>query len=113
MSENDIFIMPSYYEALGCVYLEAMASGMITVGVKGQGIDEIIKDGKNGFLLAPESIESITMTVRKIYGMTADEISGVSDLARITAGNYSWDDSAKALSEVYKKTVFSYSEEKG
>lgn len=50
MQESDIFILPSINETFGMVYLEAMASGCITVCTKGDGIDGIIQDGENGFL---------------------------------------------------------------
>jgi glycosyltransferase involved in cell wall biosynthesis len=45
----DAFILPSYSETFGIVYLEAMAAGIVTVGVRGQGIDGVIKHGDNGF----------------------------------------------------------------
>jgi glycosyltransferase involved in cell wall biosynthesis len=48
-----IFALPSSYEGLGCVYLEAMASGKPVIGCRGQGIDEVIEEGKNGFLISP------------------------------------------------------------
>ena len=50
MRDSDIFILPSENETFGMVYLEAMATGCITVCRKGDGIDGIIKDGVNGFL---------------------------------------------------------------
>ena len=50
MKESDIFILPSKNETFGMVYLEAMASGCITVCSKDDGIDGIITDGENGFL---------------------------------------------------------------
>lgn len=50
MKESDIFILPSINETFGMVYLEAMASGCITVCTRCDGIDGIIKDGENGFL---------------------------------------------------------------
>ena len=55
MRECAVFALPSSYEGLGCVYLEAMAAGKPTIGCRGQGIGEIIKSGKNGLLVAPES----------------------------------------------------------
>ena len=50
MRDSDIFILPSENETFGMVYLEAMASGCITVCRKNDGIDGIIKDGVNGFV---------------------------------------------------------------
>lgn len=50
MRESDVFILPSKNETFGMVYLEAMASGCITVCSQNDGVDGIIKDGVNGFL---------------------------------------------------------------
>lgn len=50
-----IFALPSHYEGLGCVYLEAMACGKPAIGCHGQGISEVIEHGKDGFLVAPGS----------------------------------------------------------
>lgn len=57
MRESDIFILPSKNETFGMVYLEAMASGCITVCSKNDGIDGIIKDCINGFLC--EDVEEV------------------------------------------------------
>ena len=38
----ELFIMPSYYEALGCVYLEAWATNTPFIGVESQGISELV-----------------------------------------------------------------------
>jgi len=41
-NEIDVFILPSYYEALGCVYMESWATNTPFIAVKGQGITELI-----------------------------------------------------------------------
>ncbi len=50
-----LFALPSRYEALGCVYLEAMATGKAVLACRGQGIEEIIESGRNGFLVEPDN----------------------------------------------------------
>ena len=66
MREADIFILPSVNETFGMVYLEAMASGCITVCTENDGIDGIIKDGVNGFTTMPDKVEE---TLRKIINL--------------------------------------------
>lgn len=61
MRNSDIFILPSRGETFGMVYLEAMASGCVTVCTKGDGIDGIIKNGKNGFTTMPDSADIKTL----------------------------------------------------
>jgi teichuronic acid biosynthesis glycosyltransferase TuaC len=54
-----LFALPSSYEGLGCVYLEAMSSGKVAIGCRGQGIEELIHQGRNGWLVDPESVEQL------------------------------------------------------
>jgi glycosyltransferase involved in cell wall biosynthesis len=44
----DLFVLPSYYEAFGCVYTEAMQTGVPIIAVKGQGIEEVLKEADRG-----------------------------------------------------------------
>jgi glycosyltransferase involved in cell wall biosynthesis len=54
-----LFVLPSYYEGLGCVYLEAMASERVAMGCRGQGIQEIIQHGSNGWLVDAGSSQDL------------------------------------------------------
>lgn len=65
MQKADIFVLPSINETFGMVYLEAMASGCVTVCTKNEGIDGIIKDSQNGFLTEP-TIEGVEKTLLRI-----------------------------------------------
>jgi len=65
MRNSDIFILPSINETFGMVYLEAMASGCVTVCTENDGVDGIINDGENGFL-CPATAEGIKETLLKI-----------------------------------------------
>jgi len=63
MRRCTLFALPSRYEALGCVYLEALATAKPTVGCRGQGIAEIIQQGVNGFLVGPENEKELTLVL--------------------------------------------------
>jgi len=39
----DLFVLPSYYEAFGCVYTEALQVNVPIIAVRGQGIEEILR----------------------------------------------------------------------
>lgn len=69
MQNADIFILPSVNETFGMVYLEAMASGCITVCTRNDGIDGIIKDEENGFLTEPTA-EGIKETLLRIKNLS-------------------------------------------
>ena len=76
MRNSDIFVLPSVGETFGMVYLEAMASGCITVCTKGDGIDGIIKDRENGFLTEP-NFKSVKETLLNIKNLTKEELNSL------------------------------------
>jgi teichuronic acid biosynthesis glycosyltransferase TuaC len=59
MRRCTVFALPSGYEGLGCVYLEAMAIGKATIGCRGQGIEEVIEHGANGWLVNPRDVQDL------------------------------------------------------
>lgn len=63
MRDCTLFALPSRYEGLGCVYLEAMSSGKPVVGCRGQGIAEVIRHGGNGFLVGPENETELALAL--------------------------------------------------
>jgi glycosyltransferase involved in cell wall biosynthesis len=63
-----LFALPSTYEGLGCVYLEAMACGKAAIGCRGQGIEEVIQQGVNGWLVGPDSVEELAHALSILLG---------------------------------------------
>jgi glycosyltransferase involved in cell wall biosynthesis len=61
-----VFALPSEFEGLGCVYLEAMASGKAVIACHGQGIAEIIQHGKNGILIPARDEAGLTASLRML-----------------------------------------------
>lgn len=60
MQNCSIFALPSHYEGLGCVYLEAMACGKPAIACAGQGIEDVIRDGQNGLLVPADDTNALT-----------------------------------------------------
>jgi glycosyltransferase involved in cell wall biosynthesis len=59
MRECTVFALPSRYEGLGCVYLEAMACAKPVIACRGQGIDEIICHGRDGWLIPVDGVNEL------------------------------------------------------
>ncbi|MEA1955093.1 MAG: glycosyltransferase [Campylobacterota bacterium] len=65
---SDIFIFPSLYDQFGYVVFEALASGLPVVCSKNSGASSVIENGKNGFVIDPEStyIEQIQLITKNL-----------------------------------------------
>lgn len=70
MGKTDTFIMTSSNETLGLVYLEAMAQGCITIGSKDEGIDGVIIDKDNGYLVDPSNVSEIADCIETVAKMS-------------------------------------------
>jgi teichuronic acid biosynthesis glycosyltransferase TuaC len=68
MRSCTVFALPSRYEGLGCVYLEAMASAKPAIACHGQGIDEIIDHGTNGWLIPVDGVEELVQGLQLLLG---------------------------------------------
>jgi len=51
---SDIFVAPAPLESFGIAALEARTVGLPVVGRRGSGVQEFVKDGLNGYLVADE-----------------------------------------------------------
>lgn len=98
-----VFALPSEYEGLGCVYLEAMAAGKPVIGCRGQGIAEIIEHGKNGILVAPRAEAELADSLRML--LRSREIRGrMGSAARATiVGGHTLAHQAEQLARIYRE----------
>lgn len=104
MAGSRYFVMPSYPEGLGIVYLEAMGSRCVTIGTKGEGIEGIIVDKLNGFLVEKEDYNEIVDVIEQCEN---DEsfANKLAENAFNSVKQYSWDYNAERNLEVLKKII--------
>jgi glycosyltransferase involved in cell wall biosynthesis len=83
MRRCSVFVLPSGNEGLGCVYLEAMSCGKAVIGCRGQGIEEVIEHGKNGWLIP---VDGLAQLVEGLHALLAshDLCAGIGTAARQT-----------------------------
>ena len=63
----DLFVLPSEFEGLGCVYLESYACGTPFIGVKDQGIDDLIPACDKGkWLIDQMSAENLSDKIKDV-----------------------------------------------
>ena len=104
LSRASVFVLPSYIEAFGIAYLEAMATGLLVIGVRAQGPSSFIRDGENGFLVEPQSVESLFACLHAI-STDIPRMQLVACRGRDDVRGLSWRTHAEKLSAVLAEVV--------
>ena len=105
MQRCAVFALPSEYEGLGCVYLEAMASGKPAIACEGQGIDEIIEHGSSGWLVPPRGEAQLSDALR-ILLQNQDFRSRLGNAARnAVLQRHTLNHQAEQLAQLYRECV--------
>jgi glycosyltransferase involved in cell wall biosynthesis len=55
----DVFLLPSLFEGLPCVYPQALSLGLPVVATAVDGAAEAVKEGVNGYLCQPRDVEAL------------------------------------------------------
>ena len=103
LRKDHIYIMPSYTETFGLVYVEAMSQGLPVIYTRGQGFDGQFPEGRVGYAVDPDSADEIIGAIEKIRedypSMSARAIEG--------ARAYNWPDIGKEYKDIYEKIRWS------
>lgn len=65
-AHSDVFALPSTGEGFGLVFLEAMAFSKAVVGVATGGTTDLIENGVNGLLVAPNDVGSLAEALSRL-----------------------------------------------
>ena len=99
----DIFIRPSLTEGLGNSFLEAMASGLPTIGTLVGGIPDFLEDGKTGIVCQPGDIDSIVKAITRASKLSDDEKKELhSNSMKLVNETFNWDSVANRMEHLFK-----------
>ena len=104
MAESDLFVLPSWGEGYGIVYIEAMAAGCIAVGARGEGIEDTIRDGENGFLVPAGDIDATERVMRAVFD-DPQAFAALRERGRQDARALTWARNARLTEDVYRQAL--------
>ena len=105
MRNCTIFVLPSRYEGLGCVYLEAMACSKPVIACSGQGIDEIIQHGSNGWLIPVDGLGELVQGLQVLLA-NAELRARIGQAARQTIlDKLTLAHQAESLAKIYEEAA--------
>ena len=101
----DIFVLPSLFEGLPNVILEAMAMEKPIVATDVGGASDLVRNGENGFLVPPSDIESLAGAI-KTLGFDTDLRLNMGNVSRnIIRKNFDLGILVSKVEKVYEETL--------
>lgn len=104
LRQSHIFAMPSIYEGLGCVYLEAMACHLPCIACTRQGISELIKKNNLGILVPPNDIDKLKESLLKLVNLPEKRSFYQNNICAIIS-RFTWDEAVKPIVQIYKNSM--------
>jgi glycosyltransferase involved in cell wall biosynthesis len=105
MRRCTVFALPSTYEGLGCVYLEAMACAKPAIGCRGQGVEEVIEHGKTGMLVTAENKKELTNAMLTLLRDKELRRSMGTNARALILNRFTLSHQAQQLAEVYRRCL--------
>lgn len=112
MHEADVFILIPHDETFGMVYTEAMSRGCLVIGAKGTGVDGIIENGVNGWLIEPGNEQELLAVITQILTLNRTQITQISQNAYTTAAALSDSALAARMIASFERRILYYHEKK-
>jgi len=101
----DVFSLPSWNEAFGVVYIEAMMHGKPIIACHGEGIEDVIENNITGLLVKPKDVESLIEAIDSLLEnpQKAQEIG--ERAKRLVLENYTWEKNAQSNIKIYEELL--------
>jgi glycosyltransferase involved in cell wall biosynthesis len=96
--ECDFFVMPSLYENLGMVYVEAMACGKPVIATNAGGPREIVNDNV-GITVPPQDIRALKEAIE--YMLDNHQSYSPEKIAQYARENFGYEAVGRRLAEIY------------
>ena len=97
----DVYVVPSIIaangdaEGLPVSLMEGLAAGKVCIATNESGADDIIEDGKDGFLIPQKDVQALEKALIKALELTAKKRDALQAAAQGTAQQFEWTAIAK------------------
>ena len=103
MAKCDIFVLVSWKEAFGVVYLEAMANGKPIIGTVGEGISEILTREAVGKAVPPRDVSAVAEAIRELLANPEQAAEMGKRGKDLVTRRFTWECNARKTLQLYQE----------
>ncbi len=96
-------VLPSLIDNMPNACLEAMALGKVVIGTRGASFDELIENGKNGFLIEPNNVAALAKVLIEVW--SNEELDRIGRAARQTVERLAPETTVPSLINYYREVL--------
>ena len=98
----DVVVIPSHFEPMGMVAVEAMATGTPVLVADVPGLNEIVRHGINGWTYPSGSVGELIRAIENILACDPEHIRAIAERGREYSLEFSLEDFSEQLFEYYR-----------
>ncbi len=87
LGKSNILLLPSVEEGIANVVLEAMAAGVFIITTNCGGMNEVIKDNYNGYIVAVRDPEMIVNKIKQFISLSSESQKSILENSKLTIKN--------------------------
>ncbi|GGL99586.1 glycosyltransferase family 4 protein [Nakamurella endophytica] len=100
LAAADVLVLPSVYEEMGSVLVEALQAGVPVVASRVGGVPAVVDDGVTGLLVPPSDPAALAAALDRLLA-DPDERAAMRAASLARAAGYDWHSLAERVAEVY------------
>ena len=101
---SDIFLFPSLIESFGIVIIEAMAAGIPLIVNEVPGSKDLVKNNKNGFVVAKNDAQQFVDIIMKLYN-NKNLLNRIKKNCISSVKKYDWEKVSVRYIDLYKEII--------
>jgi glycosyltransferase involved in cell wall biosynthesis len=102
-TEFDALILPTLFEGVGLVLVEAMAAGLPVIATSHSMAPDIVEQGRNGWIIPIRDEAAIRNAVQQLRSLDNEAYSAMRHAARTSALQFTWENYAQKLAEMLRR----------
>ncbi len=100
-----VFVLPSLWEGLPLVLLEAMACGLPVVGSRIKGVVDVVEDGRNGRLVEPGDVVALADVIARLLRSPEERLKMGASGRAVVEKQFSFVRVAQEVEDLYRRVL--------